>query len=98
MKQISTNLTHSQEATGTKTAFLTIVNPVQGQNGIYQITDGKNGTFPAYVNMTDDGGKWILIARWTASPSGTVTFNNFAVKGNSITTYTNSSASYPVIP
>lgn len=97
-EQVSTNLTHTQEATGTKTAFLTIVNPVQGQSGIYQITNGKNGTFPAYVNMTDDGGNWILIARWTASPSGTVTFNNFAVKGNSITTYTNSSASYPVIP
>lgn len=97
-EQVSTNLTHTQEATGTKTDFLTIVNPVQGQSGIYQITDGKNGTFPAYVNMTDDGGNWILVARWTTSPAGAIRFNNFAVKGNPIRTYTNDPNNYPVAP
>ena len=97
-EQVETGLTHTKEMIGTKTAYLTVVNPVSGQSGIYQVTDGKNGTFPAYVNMTDDGGKWILIARWTSSPSGIVTFNNFAVKGNPIKTYSNQSATYPVAP
>lgn len=97
-EKVLTNLTNTQDAVGTKSVYLTILNPVQGQSGIYQISDGKSGSFPAYVNMTDDGGNWILIARWTASPAGTVTFNNFAVKGNPITTYSNSSSSYPVLP
>lgn len=97
-EKVLTDLTNTQESVGTKSVYLTIINPVQSQSGIYQISDGKSGSFPAYVNMTDDGGNWILIARWNASPAGTVTFNNFAVKGNTITTYSNASGSYPVLP
>lgn len=97
-EQIVTNQTDTKKEIGTKAGYLTIKNPVQGQSGIYDITDGKGGTFKSYVNMTDDGGNWILVARWTASPAGTITFNNIAVKGNPMTTYSNSSSTYPVIP
>lgn len=92
------NLENTQESKGVKSAYLTIINPVQGQSGIYQVSNGKSGTFPAYVNMTDSGGNWILIARWTSSPSTNVAWNGFGVKGNTMSTYTNSASTYPVVP
>lgn len=97
-EKVLTDLTNTQEAVGTKSVYLTIINPVQGQSGIYQISDGKSSSFPAYVNMTDGGGNWILIARWTSSPNGSIAWNSFGVKGNKMSTYTNNASAYPVIP
>lgn len=92
------NLENTQESKGTKSVYLTILNPVQGQSGIYQVSDGKSGTFPAYINMTDSGGNWILVARYTAPPSTSVSWSEFGVKGNKIITYTNDASKYPVLP
>jgi hypothetical protein len=98
-EKVVTGLTKTRDAQGTKTKYLVIVNPVQGQSRIYQVSDGKGGTFPAYVNMTDDGGQWVLVARWAADPSiDLVTWNDLGVKGNRMLTYTNSASTYPVVP
>lgn len=98
-EQVSTGLTKTRDTQGTKTKYLVIANPVQGQSRIYQVSDGKGGSFPAYVNMTDDGGQWVLVARWVADPSyPMVTWNDLGVKGNRMLTYTNSASNYPVVP
>jgi len=97
-EQILNELTDTREAVGTKISSLQIIDPVAGRNGIYQISDGKGGTVPAYVNMIDDGGKWILVARWVTSPYTALTWNEFGVKGNTIKTYSNDQVNYPVLP
>ncbi len=80
-------------------SYLKIINP-QASSGIYNVTDGKGGSIPVYVNMTMDGGYWLLIARWTNFPAsaGDKTFNNVVVNGQSLATYTMDAANYPVIP
>lgn len=92
--------TSTQSAVGTKGTLLRIKDPVAGVNGVYQINDGRGGTFNAYVNMTDNGGNWILIARWT-NKTGTPTsylFNNVVVKNQTMLSFTNDPTSYPAIP
>jgi hypothetical protein len=98
--------TSSTGATVTKTAsvsvgnsYLRIVNP-QSSSGIYNVTDGKGGTFPVYVDMSMDGGYWLLITRWTSYPSSLAehTFSNVVVSGQSLLTYTNDTTNYPVVP
>jgi len=98
--------TNAAGVTTTKTAsvsvsnsYLKIINP-QASSGIYNVTDGKGGSIPVYVNMTMDGGYWLLIARWTNFPAsaGDKTFNNVVVNGQSLSTYTMDAANYPVIP
>lgn len=98
-EKVLTDLTNTKESVGTQSVYLTIINPVQGQSRIYQISDGKSGSFPAYVNMTDDGGQWILVARWAADPSVPLaTWNDLGVKGNKMLTYSNNASNYPVVP
>lgn len=79
---------------------LSIVNPVPNSDGIYQITDSAGGTFPAYVDMTTDGGYWILAFRWTLPPApvNSRTFNNLVVKGQPISGYSVLPATFPAIP
>jgi len=60
-----TGQTKSRDSVGTKalaTNYMKVVNPVLGVNGIYTIDAGSQGTFQAYVDMTTDGGHWILVA------------------------------------
>ncbi|WP_410950750.1 hypothetical protein [Pseudomonas sp. S1(2024)] len=87
----------TQQAIGTQTSTsgFTVLNAVAGRNGIYQVTNGST-TFSAYVDMTTDGGKWVLVARWTSLANAT--FNNVVVKGQPIKGVTNDSANYPIIP
>jgi hypothetical protein len=90
----------SQQAIGSKVvsgSFL-IQNPVAGRSGIYTVKNGSS-TFSAYVDMTTDGGKWVLIGHWAAPPSTLkITFNNVVVKNNAMTTYTDDSVNFPVVP
>lgn len=99
-EKVLTNLTSTKTAVGTQVGFLVVMNPIEGQSGIYDIGDGDGNTTKAYVDMTSDGGYWILIARWTQMPSntGTITFNRVALKGAAMKTYTNNASSYPVLP
>jgi len=99
-------VTNSAGVTATKNAtvsvtnsYLKIVNP-QASSGIYNVTNGQGGTFPAYVDMSMDGGYWLLIARWTNYPAsaGDKSFNNVVVKGQNLATYTMDATNYPVVP
>ncbi len=96
-RQISA--TEAQESVGTKiNAGLVIMNAVPGVSGIYQIQDKNTGnTFNAYVNMTDDGGNWVLALHWSDPSSVTRQMKDLAVKGRPISSYTANPA-YPVIP
>jgi hypothetical protein len=98
--------TNSVGLTTTKTAsvsvtnsYFKIINP-QASSGIYNISNGSGSTFPAYVNMSMDGGNWILISRWTNLPANvnTRTWNNVVVNGQSLATYTMDTTNYPVVP
>lgn len=88
----------TRSATGTKEVVvgLVIQNPVAGKNGIYTIKSQDGSSFQAYVDMTNDGGNWILLARWINS-TATTTFNNSVVKGNTVISQTNDSTNYPAI-
>lgn len=99
-EKVLTNLTSTRTAVGTQVGFLVVMDPIEGQSGIYDIGDGNGNTTKAYVDMTTDGGYWILIARWTQMPSGTgiVPFNKVVQKGGTLKTYSNSASSYPVLP
>lgn len=97
VEQIIDGLSDNRESIGTKIVPLKIINP-NTNNGIYQISDGKGGSNPAYVNMTDNGGNWILVARWVTSPYTSLTWEEFGVKGNTIKTYSNDQVNYPVLP
>lgn len=90
--------TKTQQAVGTSTSTdtFTVINPVAGRNGIYTVKN-KTNTFSAYVDMTTDGGKWVLAARWVES-SESVAFNNIVVKGNALKTQSIDPTNYPVIP
>ena len=98
--------TNSVGLTTTKTAsvsvtnsYFKIINP-QASSGVYNISNGSGGTFPAYVDMSMDGGNWILISRWTNLPANvnTRTWNNVVVNGQSLATYTMDATNYPVVP
>lgn len=95
--KVLTGKTSSRTQTGTRSGFLTIINPVAGKNGIYKISDGAGSTFNAYVNMTDAGGYWVLSNRWTNSPVR-LNYNQVIVKDYLLSTTTNDTANYPVIP
>ena len=51
----------------------TILNAQDGVDGIYRVAGPDGEEFDAYCDMTTDGGHWILIARWAASPNKTIT-------------------------
>jgi hypothetical protein len=99
-EQVLNNLTSTKTAVGTQVGFLVVMNPIEGQSGIYDIGDGNGNTTKAYVDMNTDGGYWILIARWNQMPSNTgiVPFNKVVLKGGTLKTYSNNAASYPVLP
>lgn len=80
-------------------SYLRILNP-QSSSGIYNVTDGKGGSMPVYVNMTMDGGHWLLINRWIklTSTAEEKTFNNVVVNGQNLSTATIDAVNYPVIP
>ena len=96
--------TETQSAVGTKpdAVAFSIVNPVAGQSGIYSINDGAGGTFKAYVNMALNGGKWIQIAYWTTSTSGTSepdrSFADLTQYGAALNGYTQDPTGHPIIP
>lgn len=79
---------------------LAIHEPVIGQSGIYQVYDTVGNTFPAYCEMSADGGFWILVAQWTNSPGPTllVSFAKGMQKGLPISGYSNNPGSFPAIP
>lgn len=99
-EKIVTGLSKTQKAMGTMTDYLYVENPVPGQSGIYSISNGEGGSFPAYVNMTDDGGYWVLIGRWTQLPSNEPkrNFKDVVVRGGKVVTYTNDASGHPVVP
>ena len=91
----------SQNAVGTKqvASTLKIINPIAGVDGIYQVTDSKSGnTFNAYVNMTYDGGYWVLAAYWTSPSQFTRTNAQLIYRGKALSTYSAAPSTYPVIP
>lgn len=77
--------------------YLKVVNPKPGVDGIYQIDAGVGGKFDAYVDMTSDGGHWILVAHWV-SGAATRYYSDVVTKGLPINSYTQNAGSYPVIP
>jgi hypothetical protein len=92
---ISANKTHKQS-----TSTLSIKNPKVGQDGIYQIYDDAGNTFPAWVDMTTDGGYWIQVLRWsTPLAAGNMSpMNKQLVKGQAISGFSAVPGSYPSIP
>ena len=79
---------------------LSIVNPVEGSSGIYQVTDSNGDTFPAYVDMQTDGGYWVLAARWagTVATANQRTFLNLVVRDQPINGYSVNPSTHPAIP
>lgn len=77
-----------------------IVNPVVGSSGIYQITDDAGNKFDAYVDMVTDGGFWIQVARWTgAIPAGSVVgMDKMLVKDNNLVGYSANPSTNPSVP
>lgn len=98
---LAENKTLTREAKGTKGGSLLIVKPVgntvDGTSGIYEITSASGTNFNAYVNMTDNGGNWILLARFVTAPNVTLTGNQVVVKDKAVGSYTNDAVKYPVI-
>lgn len=93
--------TETQNAVGTKivTSSFEIQNPVPGVNGIYQVKDtATNKTFNAYVNMTYDGGYWVLAAYWVVPTEMVRTNNQLLYRGSALATYSKNPSTYPVIP
>ncbi len=91
----------SQNAVGTKAVVSTfkINNPVAGVNGIYSVTDtASNTNFNAYVNMTDDGGYWVLAAYWVVPSEMPRYLSQLLYRENALSTYSKNTATYPVIP
>lgn len=98
-----TNQSRTRNSIGTKVQandYLKVLNAVPGVNGIYTIDSGAKGTFPAYVDMTTDGGYWILAVNFTtavpSSANGRL-HRDIDVKGLPIRGYTSSAATYPII-
>lgn len=75
-----------------------IQNAVKGVSGIYTVHASTGEVFQAYCDMVTDDGYWILIERWTVSPTKTVTWAQVAVRDTPLNTFSNSPASFPVIP
>lgn len=86
-----------------KIRALSIVNPVAGSSGIYNVVDDAGNTFPAYVEMSIDGGYWILVSRWTgyistSVPANKISFRKSIQKDQAISGYSVSPSMYPAIP
>lgn len=79
---------------------LSVINPIEGSSGIYQVTDSEGATFPAYVDMVTDGGYWVLAARWsgTVASANARTFNNLVVRDQPISGYSVNPSTHPAIP
>lgn len=77
-----------------------IVNPVPGQSGIYQIKDDAGGTFNAYVDMATDGGYWILTTRWAAAlpAQNVIPMVNQIVKDAPLAGFSATPDLYPAVP
>lgn len=87
----------SRDVTGTK-AGLVVLNGVPGVDGIYSVKDkATDNIFNAYVNMTDDGGNWVLAIHWVNPGSISRTMGDFVAKGRAVKPYT-ANAAYPVVP
>lgn len=98
-----TGQSKSRESVGTMETpsnYMKVLNAVPGVNGIYTIDAGSQGTFNAYVDMTTDGGYWILVANWTAALPNAAsgrTHKQINVKGQPISGYTSNPTTYPII-
>lgn len=90
----------TQPDTALPNLALSIVNPVAGSSGIYQVTDSNGDTFSAYVDMATDGGYWVLAARWSGSVAAANqrTFNNLVVRDQPISGYSVNPSTHPAIP
>ncbi|MBD8681652.1 hypothetical protein [Pseudomonas sp. CFBP 13719] len=74
-----------------------VVNAIKGQNGIYQV-EVDNQTFSAYVDMTTNGGYWVLALYWTNPMTAASQMKDLGVAGNPLKTWSADQGSYPVIP
>lgn len=80
-----------------ETPAFRIKDPVPGRDGIYQISsNGKS--FSAYVDMTTNGGYWVLALYWTNPLSFAPQMKNLAVTNNALVTWTADASKYPVLP
>lgn len=89
-----------QQAVGTKfNVGFVVLDATPGVDGIYMVLDKRTGdTFSAYVNMTDDGGNWVLVAYWIKPSDFSRRFNEIGVKGKEIKTYSKDPIQFPVPP
>ncbi len=100
MPPIPFKLILAQRTTELPNIALSIVNPVQNADGIYQVTDSDGNTFSAYVDMTTDGGYWVLAARWVGNvaTANQRTFLNLVVRDQPINGYSVNPSTHPAIP
>jgi cysteine-rich repeat protein len=68
-------------------------------SGIYALDpDGAGGVaaYNAYCDMVTDGGGWTLLAHWSSGPTVNITYDQIAVTGRAMTTFSANTATYPV--
>lgn len=73
-----------------------VINPIPGQNGIYQVEYASGKRMPAYVNMSIDGGYWVLIAYWIGGVPEK-TFSSVVERGAIINGVTQDAVNYPIL-
>ncbi|AXH59848.1 hypothetical protein [Pseudomonas amygdali] len=74
-----------------------VLNAVPGQNGIYNVSIDDQ-TFPAYVDMTTNGGYWVLALYWGTPMTPAPQMRDLAVSNVPLRTWSANAASYPVVP
>lgn len=80
------------------TGPLSVVGAKEGVNGIYPVRADDGSTFNAFVDMTTDGGYWVLLADWTAAMATTLTFNETVTRGNALRGWSRDATNRPAIP